>query len=255
MAAISHALDLELRAQLVETFRSQNESSPIELATVPVLVDGRMPRGQVVQFASMSGLSSGTCLALDVCWSAQNQAFLHTGQPCWCAFVDPGRSLHAPGVAAHGVHLDRLLVMYPPVQAIGRSSVRLAQSGVFEVVVIDLHGVPGASISLPLAPWRNIVRRLSIAARQTNCCVLLLTDHRAAVNAGLPVAMRIELQRPGVELFRARIGKERHARIGGPVQWRYQMARLEGACFNELRQVDESKKTAEVSAKVFAGNV
>lgn len=255
MAAISQALDLELRAQLVEKFRPQNASSPIELAAVPVLADGEMPRGQVVQLASMSGFSSGTCLALDVCWSAQNQAFLHTGQPCWCAFVDPGRSLHAPGVAAHGVHLERLLVMYPTVQAMGRLCVRVVQSGVFEVVVIDLHGVPGASITPPLAPWRNIVRRLSIAARQTNCCVLLLTDYRAAANAGLPVAMRIELQRPGAELFRARIGKERHARIGGPVQWRYQMARLGGTCFNELRQVDESKKNTEVSAKMFAGNV
>jgi hypothetical protein len=114
-----------------------------------------------------------------------------------------------------------LLVVHPPAHAIGRIAVRMTLSTVFSLLVIDIHGVPGASLDPPLRPWINIVRRLAIAARETDTCVLLLTDQTHAASCGLPVALRLELEQPHDGVLRMKVAKERRGRVGMPIDLAY----------------------------------
>lgn len=179
-----------------------------------VLPDGGMPRGAVVELASAQSLGQSTTLSLALCAAAQREASLRGGEPAWCAWLDPSGSLYAPGVAAHGVTLDRLLVVRPPPDALARIAVRVVSSRVFAVVVIDTTGVPGASLSIPLIRWPNVVRRLALAAQGSDSCVVLLTDRDRSRAASLPVAMRLELSHPQPETLSLRVAKERRGRIG-----------------------------------------
>lgn len=199
----------------------EQEARVIPIPSLTMLPDGGLPRGAVVQLACSHRLGQGTSLALRACCCAQQQAVLRGGQPAWCAWLDPCQTLHAPGVASHGVCLERLLVVHPPAHAIGRIAVRMVLSTVFSLLVIDLHGVPGASLDPPLRPWLNIVRRLAIAARETDTCVLLLTDRILAASCGLPVALRLELEQPNDRVLRLKIAKERRGRVGMPIELAY----------------------------------
>lgn len=164
----------------------------------------------------MQGLGQVTSLALRVCASAQQQAVVRAGQPSWCAWLDSAGSLYAPGVAAHGVVLDRLLVVRPPAEALARIAVRLVASRVFSVVVIDAVGVPGACVTTALHRWPNVVRRLAIALEGSDTSMVLLTDQSQSRRAGLPVAMRVELTPSAFEQVRVHVAKERRGRIGVP---------------------------------------
>ena len=178
------------------------------------LPDGGLPRGAVVELAAAHSLGQSTSLALSLCASAQRQAVLRGGQPAWCAWLDVGNTLYAPGVAAHGVVLDRLLVVRPEAQELARISARVVSSRVFAVVVIDTAGVPGASVTVPLGRWPNVVRRIALAAQGSDTCVLLLSELERSRAAALPVAMRLELARPSPDRLSLRVAKERRGRIG-----------------------------------------
>ena len=181
-----------------------------------VLPDGGLPRGAVVELTCPPSLGQATSLALHACAAAQQEALLRGGEPAWCAWLDPGQTLYAPGVAAHGVVLDRLLVVHPPVEALARVGIRMLASRVFSVLIIDTLGVPGGFHQIVLARWNKVVRRLAIAAREGDTCVVLLTEVQSARVVGLPVAMRVELEQPEPGRLRAKVSKERRGRISTP---------------------------------------
>jgi len=195
-----------------------------------VLPDGGLPRGAVVEFACPRSLGQATSLALRACASAQREALLRGGEPAWCAWLDPQETLYAPGVAAHGVVLDRLLVVHPPHDALARIAVRMVASRVFSVLIIDTLGVPcgvsskGVSSKqgeISLRRWHNVVRRFAIAARDGDTSVVLLTEQESARTVGLPVAMRVELEQPEDGRLRMKVAKERRGRIGMPSELAY----------------------------------
>jgi len=202
-----------------------------------VLPDGGLPRGAVVELASARALGRATSLALAACSAAQAEARLRSGDPCtvgaWCAFVDPWSTLHAPSVVRAGVDTSRLLVVRPPIEALARVALRIAQSRAFGMIVIDTAGVPGAELSLEgavasvrLDRWVNIVRRLALAIERTDTSVVLITDAGSPRAMPLPVAMRLELERElpsdaseaaGEGRWFVRVAKERHGRVGMPI--------------------------------------
>jgi len=202
-----------------------------------VLPDGGLPRGAVVEVASSRGLARATSLALLACSAAQQEARLRSGDPltvgAWCAFVDPWATLHAPALTANRVDLSRLLVVRPPLDAIARVAVRIAESRAFTLVAVDTVGVPGAAgfpgallaashlvDSVRLERWPTVVRRLAIAVERTDTTVVLLTDSASHRALPLPVSLRLELTRQltsGGGQWLVRVAKERHGRVGSPV--------------------------------------
>ncbi len=96
----------------------------------------------------------------------------------WCAFLDPSGTLYAPGVAAAGVELERLLVVRPSVEALSRVALRIVESGACAVTIVDLLGVSlGQSLSVNLtASGCAVVRRLAMGVDGTPNSVILLTD-------------------------------------------------------------------------------
>lgn len=182
------------------------------------LPDEGLLRGGVVELSVLAPGGLSTTLALSAIRSFQRgsiQSLSSKVEP-WCAFVDPSGTLYAPGVAASGVALERLLVVRPPLEALGRVAIKLAESGVFELVVVDTLGALGASVDFSLARFGRVVRRLSMAVDGTDKTVLLLTDGRIPRSLPLPVAQRIELARPARERLVVRVAKDRRGRISGP---------------------------------------
>lgn len=177
-----------------------------------LLPGGGLAWGSVVELVAPRGLGLSTSLALAVCAAAQRRG----SQDAWCAFVDPTRSLHGAGVEACGVDLRRMLLVRPPLDALGRVAHRLAQSHLFSVVVVDTCGVPGSAGLDALGSWVALSRRLASASEGTPGLVLLLTSRELSRTLPLPVAERIELtqERPGRLLLRV------HRRCYGlPSEW------------------------------------
>src|ERR1700722_3089150 len=106
-----------------------------------LLPDGGLPRG-VVELAAPRALGGSTSVALAAVRSGQARA-----RSAWCAWIDPEGTLHAPGVVAAGVDLDRLLVVRAPRAQLARVAVKVVGAGAFEVVVVDCDAVPGAGVA------------------------------------------------------------------------------------------------------------
>jgi hypothetical protein len=181
-----------------------------------LLPGGGLPRGGVVELSVTGGVALATSVALAACRAAGDEARASGGEAPWCAFVDPSATLHGPSVLGARVNLERLLVVRPPVDALGRTAVRLVESHAFSVVIIDTVGVPGATLDVGLAAWPRVVRRLAMAAGDGGSTVLLITDGEAQRPLPLPVALRLELQRPQPDRLSVRIAKERRGRISQP---------------------------------------
>ncbi|HEU5076451.1 MAG TPA: recombinase A [Polyangiaceae bacterium] len=204
------------------------------------LPGGGLLTGALVEFAVAGAASLATTLGLAACRSAQRAAEQLGGTVPWCAFIDPSRSLYAPGVAHAGVRLDRLLVVRPPItsglsggglsnravsggglsnsaETLGRVALRVVESQCFAVIVIDTVGVPGAELNVPLGSWPRIVRRLALALQETQSTVLLITDSTARRPLPLPVAQRIELQRSQAHKLILQVAKDRQGRVSAPV--------------------------------------
>lgn len=179
------------------------------------LPDGGLPRGAVTEIRAPLGLAKSHALALRACAAAQSESRLRGGESAWCAFLDPGSVLYAPALLGEGVCLERLLVVRPPWASLARLAVRIAESHVFSVVVIDTAAAPGAQRSAAsLAAWARVVRRLALGVQQADTAVILLTDSRSARALPLPTALRIELDRPAPSRLSLQVAKERHGRIG-----------------------------------------
>src|SRR5690606_27992179 len=163
-----------------------------------VLPEGGLLRGAVIELALSEG-APGTTLALSLCRTLQREASRQGRELPWCAFVDPGGTLHAPGVVEAGVRLDHVLVVRPPLEALERTACRLAHSIAFELVLVDMVGVPGGSLRVPLRAWPRTARKLAMEVEGTNRTVILLTSAGAARPLPLPVAQRLEVTRPALD--------------------------------------------------------
>lgn len=208
-----------------------------------VLPDGGLPRGAVVEVASPRALGRATTVALRACASAQAEARLRAGPVsskqswvggAWCAFVDPWSTLHAPAVVAQGVDPARLLVVRPPVDALARVVVRLAESRVFSVLAVDTAGAPGAGApgepaGVSLDRWSTVVRRVALAVEKTDTSVMFMTDSTARRAMPLPVALRLEVEGRGDAHIQVRVAKDRHGRVAAPVAVELSPPRLGGA--------------------------
>lgn len=201
---------------------------PLPTGVAPLdelLPDGGLPRGAVVELAAPRGLGLATSVALRACAAAQAEArrrgTTHTAG-AWCAWVEPSAALFAPAAERLGVDLTRLLVVLPPLDALARVAVRVAASRALSVVVVDTVGLPGQAAlghegrqagQAALGRWANVVRRLALAVEGGDTTVVLLTDRDAARSAPLPVALRLELERPSYERVAVRVAKERRGRV------------------------------------------
>ena len=183
-----------------------------------LLPDGGLPRG-VVELSAPRALGGSTSVALTAVRAGQARA-----AGAWCAWLDPEGTLHAPGVEAAGVDLDRMLVVRPPRAQLSRVAVKVVGAGAFEVVVVDFDAVPGASLAAEteaLAAKKRrtwapevLVRKLALSAESSGSTVLLLTDGARARGAPWPVALRLELSRPNRSELVVRVAKDRRGRIG-----------------------------------------
>jgi RecA/RadA recombinase len=179
-----------------------------------LLPDHGLHRGGVVELAVKGPSGLLTSVALSAVRAVQGEAQgLGSGPMPWCAFVDPSSTLHAPGVEAAGVSLERLLVVRPSVEALSRVVIRLAESPAFSLVVVDTVGVPGRLLDVPLGTWARLARRVSMALDGTKRSVVLLTDAAVPRPLPLPVAQRIELERDGEEKLIVRVAKDFRGRV------------------------------------------
>lgn len=181
-----------------------------------VLPDHGLPRGAVIELSIHGGSALGTSLGLAACRAAQEAAVAQGGSVPWCAFLDPSGTLYAPGVAAAGVVLERLLVVRPSVEALSRVALRIVESAACAVTVIDTLGVPGQSLNVNLNAWLRVVRRLAMGVDGTAHSVILLTDAAEQRPLPLPVAQRIELERPSEGKLLVRVAKDKHGRVSSP---------------------------------------
>ena len=181
-----------------------------------VLPDRGLPRGAVIELSIHGGSALGTSLGLAACRGAQQAAIERGGSVPWCAFLDPTGTLYAPGVAAAGVDLERLLVVRPSVEALSRVALRIVESAACAVTVIDLLGVPGQLLGVNLTGWLRVVRRLAMGVDGTAHSVILLTDASEQRPLPLPVSQRIELERPSEGKLSVRVAKDKQGRVSAP---------------------------------------
>jgi hypothetical protein len=178
------------------------------------LPDGGFPRG-VVELSAPHSLGGATMVALAAVRAAQSK-----DSRVWCAWVDPGATLYAPGVVMAGVELHRLFIVRPRQADVGRVVVKVARSLAFAVIVVDADPGRGGSEHHGGVPQARrdrsrevLVRKLALLAADGGSTILLLTDSLAPHPAPLPVALRLELER-APEAIRVRIGKDRYGRGG-----------------------------------------
>jgi recombination protein RecA len=211
-----------------------------------LLPDGGLLRGSVVELCAAGEGALGTSLGLAACAAAQAEARARGGHTPWCAFIDPSSTLYGPGVAAAGVELSRLLVVRPPLAALSRVALRLAESEAFAVVVVDLTGVVGERVPVPLGTWPRVVRRLALAIEGTGHSVLLLTREADRRPLPLPVAQRLEVSRPSADKLMVRIAKDQRGRVASarPVAWTRQGVWGAAAPQNENAEVANVRRLA-----------
>ena len=174
----------------------------------------------MVELSAPHALGGSTSVALAAVRAGQARA-----RSAWCAWLDPEGTLHAPGIVAAGVDLDRMLVVRPPRAQLARVAVKVVGAGAFEVVVVDFDAVPGASIDAGAAgalavkkkkTWAPevLVRKLALSAEASGSTVLLLTDSTRPRAMPWPVSLRLELSRPTRNDLIVRVAKDRRGRIG-----------------------------------------
>jgi len=158
---------------------------PTGIAPIDALLGGGFPRGQLSEvFGPSSSGRTGLVLAL-LARSTQGGAL--------AAFVDPADRLDPASAAAAGVDLRHLLWLRGPRPAKGLAEAvsavgTLAISGLFEVVVLDLAGVPEGveRRRLPGATWIRLQRMVEDAS---TALVLLADGHVASGPGGLSLAL------------------------------------------------------------------
>lgn len=213
---------LHAQAQARSAARSKTSSLSVDEERDPTgwlhaVQEGEFPTGGVIELCLSNGLSFGTSLALNVCRATQERGRQLSGTSSWCAFIDPSASLYAPGVERAGIDLSRFLVVRPEAEAVSRLAIRLVESQVFGVVIVDLVGAPGGSTAVEMGSWVRVVRRLSLALEKSDACAVLLTDQKAHRPMPLPVAQRVEVNRVGARKLIVNVPKDRRGTPCGPL--------------------------------------
>jgi hypothetical protein len=121
-----------------------------------------------------------------------------------------------------------MLVVRCPRERLERVAVQVIASGAFEVVVVDFDRIPRAGADsasnghAARPPTRKkkqwgpqvLIRKLALVAEPNGTTVLLLTDASKPRAVPWPVALRLELSRPGPRELVVRVAKEKRGRIG-----------------------------------------
>lgn len=134
------------------------------------------------------------------------------------AWIDPDRSLHAPGLLQAGIDVHRLLVVRPPPpvswSVLGRVAVKVVASGAFAIVVVDVAAHEARRTRDVSGGHELLVRKLALAAETSASTVVLLTEpaRMPPRTTPWPVAMRLDVTRvrEGISLS---IPKERRGRV------------------------------------------
>jgi len=221
------------------------QSLPTGLAPLDhALAEGGLPLGVSV-LASPRGVGGASELA------SRTLAQLQAARPCLAAWVDPSRSLFAPGLALRGVDLARLVVVRPSLENRAMAALELVTSGAFAAVVVDQDdpwgaagegaqegawggaqqnswegvrqaGAPAeralepearAALRRALAQEERFVRRLLEASKRSGTAVLLLTDSLRRRSAPLPASVRLACTMPSLHTLEVRL---EHDRRGAP---------------------------------------
>jgi hypothetical protein len=193
------------------------------------LAEGGLPLGVSV-LASPRGVGGASELA------SRTLAQLQAARPCLAAWVDPSRSLFAPGLARRGVDLTRLVVVRPSLENRAMAALELVTSGAFAAVVVDQDDPWGAAGEGPweagssvaeralepearaalrraLAQEERFVRRLLEASKRSGTAVLLLTDSLRRRSAPLPASVRLACTMPSLHTLEVHL---EHDRRGAP---------------------------------------
>lgn len=200
------ALGRALRAFEVDT--TPVSGRPAGFGTLEELLpDGGYPNG-VVELCAQRRLGGATTLALGAI------AALHAADPeSHAAWIDPEGTLYAPGAAWAGVDLARLLVVRPGWERMTETAVKVAGSGAFPLVVVDVDPQGTHAGRRPLGSRGELfVRKMQLAAEAAQATILLLTDAHAG-RSSLPVSLRLRLERRK-NAISVRIDKDRHGRVG-----------------------------------------
>jgi hypothetical protein len=194
-----------------------------------ILPDHGMPRG-VIELTAPRALGGMTSIALATVRAAQRR-----DARAWCAWIDPEATLYGPGLVQSGVDLRRLFVVRPPRADLARVAVKLASAHAFDVIVVDIDAIHGASLPAPVArapsrarsktprsrrPWppEVLVRKLALLADEAGTSILLLTDSTRPRAMAWPVALRLELTRRA-DAIAVRVAKDRRGRMGVAKTW------------------------------------
>jgi len=203
------SLGVTVGATTTDTRPSDLESEADHLGLLP---------GQITELCTLPEGGTATRLALLSCATAQRGPGQATDAPLlFSAFVDPTRSLFAPGVAALGVELDHLLVVRPPPSELAKITLKLTRSRVFSLIVVDTLGIPGHFIQLDFRDWYRVVRQLKVALEGVPTSILLLTDTTRPRPVQLPVDRRLVLRRSHPERVELRVMKDRFHGHGSSV--------------------------------------
>ena len=204
------------------------------------LADGGLPRGVSVLSSPQS--VGGACeLAVRVL------AQLHASRPCLAAWVDPSRSLFAPGLLLRGVDLARLVVVRPSAEAPehrAMAAMELVVSGAFAAVVVDLDDPWGSSpqraqkphaqkseaqkpaenlrsematLRRDLAQEERFLRRLTDASKKAGTAVLLLANSSRRRSAPLAAALRLTCTMPEINTLCLAVDHDRRGTPRAPI--------------------------------------
>jgi hypothetical protein len=136
------------------------------------LAEGGLPLG-----VSVLGSPKAVGGASEV--AARTLARLQRERPCLVGWVDPSRSLFAPGLERRGIDLARLVVLRPHGENRAMGALELVSSGVFAAVVVDLEDPWGSEetaeppASLAARPSPQSVasdRKLGLPSEESSAC-------------------------------------------------------------------------------------
>lgn len=178
-----------------------------------LLPDGGLPHG-VVEIACAAPQTRAHAYAGATAIAASVIAHSMQDDRSFSAWIDPARTLHAPGLVQRGIDVHRLLVVRPSPALVGRVAVKVVAAGAFDVVVVDMAEVDGARPSPKREAPELFVRKLALAAETSSATVLLLTEPEKMATrvTPWPVAMRLDVARGGEGLALS-IPKERRGRV------------------------------------------
>lgn len=190
-AALKSALEDLLRARKLQAeappLRGERRLTPLPtgVTAIDAALAGGFPRGRLSE-ATGPASSGRTALALGMLARV-------TAGGALAACVDPGDRLDPASIAASGADLQRLLWLRgDPRGARGlpdaiSATGTLVAAGLFDLVILDLAGAPGAEIRrLPGSTWIRLARTLE---ETTTALVLLGREHVAQGPGGIALAL------------------------------------------------------------------